>query len=229
MTDSPDSPGTPAPATTSSTVADVCAAPPVPAIPFSPQELRACLSQPLRTLDIVLAERHRLVASVCSGGGIALLLMVLVACSVVFALPFAAVDGPGQSARAATLFFGSTIICFPSLQVFGSYLGLRLTVTQNLALALVIPSAAALFTLGFFPIYWFLDATMPHDSVASSATSRVVLLGASLLLGLSHLNRCMFVDTTLQVLRACWPLWIGWQVLLLWITWRMAGTLGLFT
>ncbi len=38
------------------------------------------------------------------------------------------------------------VICFPSLQVFSAYLGVKISITQNLALALIIPAAAALFT-----------------------------------------------------------------------------------
>lgn len=203
-------------------------APPTPAAtPFSRPELLACFTRPGRSLDVVLADRRRLVASVHGGSHLLFLLLLLFACSVAFTVPFAVVDGPSRIVRVATLFLGSALICFPSLQVFGSYLGLRLSPAQNLAIALVIPAAAAMFTLGFFPIYWFLDATMPADSSVSSTTTRTVLLAGSMLLAMSHLNRCLFGDETLRALRASWPLWIGWQALLLWITWRMLNTLEL--
>lgn len=196
--------------------------------PFSHDELRACLTRPARNLDVVLAGRGRLIANVNGQAHLVILLAVLGFCSVLFTLPFAAVDGAANSARLALLFAGSALICFPSLHVFASYLGLRLSLEQNLALTLVIPAATALFTVGFAPIYWFLTATMPADSNVSGTATRVVLLVAAMLLGLSHLNRCLFGDATLKQLRASWPLWIGWQVLLLWITWRMAQTLGVF-
>ena len=128
------------------------------------------------------------------------------------------------------LFLGSVLLCFPSLQVFGSYLGVRMHPAQNLAIALVIPSAAALFTFGFAPIYWFLDFTMPVDAGTQGGTvTRVVLLVFSLLLALSHLNRCLFADSNLKVLRENWALWVGWQVLLVFLTYRMAETLDMFS
>ncbi|MCA8976876.1 MAG: hypothetical protein KDC98_19290 [Planctomycetes bacterium] len=176
----------------------------------------------------MLAERHRLVATVRAGTASTALLAVLAICSTAFAVPFSLVDGGARLGHVAILFLGSVLICFPSLQVFGSYLGVRLSLAQNLALSLVIPSAAALFTLGFFPIYWFLDATMPADAAVTGTSIRVALLVCSMLLALSHCNRCLFVDAALRALRTRWPLWLGWQVLLLFITYRMATTLGMF-
>ena len=73
----------------------------------------------------------------------------------------------------------------------------------------------------------FLGATMPADSPWNGTTVRVVLLVCSLVLALSHCNRCLFGDASLQRLRSSWPLWLGWQALVVFITWRMAHTLGL--
>ena len=53
------------------------------------------------------------------------------------------------------------------------------------------------------------------------------LLTISLVLGLSHLNRCLFVDSALQEMRSSWLLLLGWQSLLLFITYRMAVVLGI--
>jgi hypothetical protein len=142
-------------------------------------------------------------------------------------VPFAVVDGTSRAGHVAVLFLGSVLLCFPSLQVFGAYLGVKLSLAQHLSIALLIPAAAALFTFGFFPIHWFLGATMPPDSAWNGTRVRVVLLVCSLLLALSHCNRCLFVDPALKALRSNWPLWLGWQVLLVFITWRMAETLGL--
>lgn len=200
--------------------------PPAPSQPFTTDDLRACLWRPQRTLDVVLVERGRLVASVLAPRTLLPLVAVLLLCGVVFAVPFGLVDGPRRAGHIATLLVGSVLLCFPSLQVFGAYLGLRLTLAQNLAIALLIPSAAALFTFGFFPIHWFLLATM-GDAPSTGSTIRVVLLSASLLLGLSHCNRCLFLDRSLQAFRASWVLWIAWQALLLFISWRMARALGL--
>ncbi len=199
-----------------------------PNAPFTRGELRACAFQPQRTLDVVLAERGRLVASVLSGHALLTLVALLTMCSLVFTAPFAAVDGAHRVGHVAMLFLGSVLLCFPSLQVFGSYLGVRLSLAQNFTIALLIPAAAALFTFGFFPIYWFLAATMPTQGAVTGTSIRVVLLVCSLLLALSHCNRCLFLDPSLKALRASWPLWIGWQLLLVFITYRVAVTLGLF-
>ena len=118
------------------------------------------------------------------------------------------------------------LLCYPSLQVFGAYLGVQLRPAQCLAIALVIPSAAALFTLGFAPIYWFLQWTMPAIDGEWNLT-RIVLLVLSLLLALSHVNRCLYADARLSPLRDSWALWAGWQLLVVFLTWRMAEALGM--
>ncbi len=201
--------------------------PPEPAEPFAVADLRAALIRPGHLLDVVLGERGRLVSTVRVGGTLAALIGVLMLCSVVGAMPFGTVDGLGRVMHAAVLFLGSVLICFPALAVFSSYLGVKLPLGQSLAIALVIPAAAALFLLGFFPIYWFLDVTMPRDGAVTGTTIRIVLLVATLLLALAHCHRCLFHDHTLRLLRASRALWIGWQVVLVFMTWRMALSLGL--
>jgi hypothetical protein len=220
-TDPSAAPPAPVPATAG---APATAAPPA-SEPFALGELRACLWRPQLALDVVLVERSRLVASVLARRHLDALIAVLVLCGVVFAIPFGCVDSLRWCGHIATLFVGSVLLCFPSLQVFGAYLGLRLSMAQNLAIAMLIPAAAALFTFGFFPIHWFLQATM--TDAASNRTIRVVLLTASLLLGLSHCNRCLFQNRDLRAFRASWPLWVGWQGLVLFISYRMAKALGL--
>lgn len=195
--------------------------------PFAQGELTACLSRPHRMLDVVLGERTRLAANLRTGEGVKALVTIMLLCSVAFAVPFAVIDGPSRVAHIAVLFLGSVLLCYPSLQVFGSYLGVRMHPGQTFAIALVIPSAAALFTFGFAPIYWFLDYTMPTDAPGQGSLTRVVLLVFSLLLALSHLNRCLFADSNLKVLRDNWALWVGWQVLLVFLTYRMAEALSL--
>ena len=201
------------------------AAVPVPALAFDALELRRSLVRPHTILEIVLAERGRLVATVCKHSNLTVLVAVMVATSIAFTVPFALVRGPRQAADIAALFLGSTLLCFPSLQVFSSYLGVRATVAQNLALTLLVPSAAALFCFGFFPIYWFLDATMAEGSAVSAGAIAIGLLTVSLVLGLAHLNRCLLVDSALSGLRSSWPLLVGWQSLLVFITYRMAVAL----
>ena len=203
------------------------AAAPEPAAPFAAAELRTCLVRPQRMLDVVLVERGRLVASVLQPANAIALTAALLVCAVAFAVPFGLVEGVRRGGHVAMLFLGSVLLCFPSLQVFGSYLGVRLSIAQNLAIALLIPSAAALFTFGFFPIHWFLLWTMSADASLTTSGVRISLLAVSLLLGLSHCNRCLFLDPNLKAFRSNWPLWIAWQALLLFITWRMARALDM--
>lgn len=202
--------------------------PQIPAEPFAREELTATLQRPHRLLDVVLGERQRLAANLRGGIAIPALLGALLTCSFFGALPFAAVDGFDRIAHIAALFLGSVLLCYPSLQVFGAYLGIGLHPAQCLAIALVIPSAAALFTLGFAPIYWFLELTMP-ERVAGNNLTRILLLVLSLALALSHVNRCLYSDARLTPLRDNWLLWAGWQLLLVFLTWRMAETLGLLS
>lgn len=194
--------------------------------PFGPGELAATATRPHRLLDVVLGERRRLAATLHGGDALPALLAALVACSLLGALPFAMVDGLDRAAHVAALFLGSVLLCYPSLQVFGAYLGVQLRPAQCLAIALVIPSAAALFTLGFAPIYWFLQWTMPAIDGEWNLT-RIVLLVLSLLLALSHVNRCLYADARLSPLRDSWALWAGWQLLVVFLTWRMAEALGM--
>ncbi|MFN3244087.1 MAG: hypothetical protein ACE37K_21450 [Planctomycetota bacterium] len=199
-----------------------------PAEPFAHAELSASLRRPYRMLDVVLGERRRLVENLKTGRDLRALVATLLACSALFAIPYGLVDGWGKVGHVALLFLGSVLLCVPSLLIFGSYLGIKLHWSQNLAIALVIPAAAALFTFGFAPIYWFLEVTMPDDGGLGGVATRVTLLVFSLLLALSHLNRCLFVDADFRVLRDNWALWVGWQILLVFLSYRMASTLGMF-
>ncbi|MFK7738836.1 MAG: hypothetical protein AB8H80_00835 [Planctomycetota bacterium] len=204
-----------------------------PAVPFEYDELSvaATLRRPHRMLDIVLGERRRLAANMERGFELRALLATLLTCSVLAAVPFALVDGLERIAHVAMLFLGSVLLCYPSLQVFGSYLGIALHPAQYLTIALVIPAAAALFTLGFAPIYWFLSLTMPGATSGAAAMPssavRITLLVLAMALALSHINRLLLRDVRLAPLQQNMALWIGWQVLLVFLTWRMADTLGL--
>ena len=200
---------------------------PIEAEPLTEAELKSSLTRPHRMLDVVLGERFRLSANVRTASNLRALVVALLVCSTLFSLPFALVDGPGRVLHVAVLFLGSVLLCFPSFLVFASYLGVRLHAAQSLTIALIIPAAAAVFTLGFAPIYWFLDVTMPPEGGIGGPAVRISLLVLSLALGLSHVNRCLFADAKMRALRDSWPLWLGWQVLLVLLSIRMARTLGL--
>ena len=193
--------------------------PPRSAPPFGRGELRAVFARPYRALDLVFSERERLVATVAQGREPALLVLVLLFASALFALPYGAVLGWERFWRVAATFLGALAVCFPSLHVFSAYVGLRLRTEQNLALALVITAAASLFTFGFFPILWYLRATMLPDGLVTPAHLSVAMLVASLAAGIAHLYRCLpsMRGQGVYVLVS-----LGWQVLFVFITHRMA-------
>jgi len=198
--------------------------------------LRSLFLRPLRALTVVLSEQDRLARTISQGDQAGLLALGLLYTTLLFSLPFGGVIETERCWRIALLLVGSLGICLPSLQVFGAFVGCRISALQSLALGLVITSVAALFTFGFFPILWFLDATMQVEPVVKTplreAPARVtasdlalVLLGCSLLAGIVHGIRCL---RRFQGLVAAYPLvMILWQALFVFITYRMARLLEL--
>jgi hypothetical protein len=148
--------------------------------------------------------------------------------SVLFALPFGAVLGIDRFWRVAALLVGSMLICLPSLHVFGAFVGARLSVSQNICLSLVVTAVSALFTFAFFPILWFLEATMTGATQVSAHDVAVLLMVCSLAAGIVHLGRVLRGLTGLRHLGpGAVMVLIGWQALFLFITYRMAHFLEL--
>jgi hypothetical protein len=203
--------------------APAAAAPPEP---FAAAEWQAALARPTLLLDLLFAQRERFGASVAQGHGLLLPAGLLLACSVLTALPYGLVLSPRHGYRVALLFTGSLLICWPSLCVFGNYVGLRLRPLQMLLLALPISSIAGLFTFGFFPILWFLIATMRDGDQITGQGASLALLAIALLAGLAWLLRCLDAATELRDGAARWLL-PGWQLLLTFVTMRMARALEL--
>lgn len=198
-------------------------APVEPATPHSEDELRRALRSPLKGMEVVLAESNRLAVGVASGRHQGLLVLLLLTTSVLFALPYGAVLDLERFWQVAALFVGSLAICFPSLQVFGNYMGFRIDVTRNLSLALFLTSAAALFSFGFFPILWFLQETMQSDGGEVTAQHiSIVFLTLSLAAGIGHLGRCLVGLEKVNGAESSWLLMLVWQVLFVFITYRMA-------
>ena len=194
--------------------------------PFARGELQAAFTRPQRILDVVFTDRARLVETLSQRDTALLLAALLVYASVLFALPYGAILGWRRFWNVALLFLGSLAICLPSQQVFSAYVGLRVHTRQNLALGLVITSVASLFTFGFFPILWFLDATMVDDALVTPRHLSIGLLILSLAAGMGHLYRCLpplrgrvvgYVALTLV-----------WQVLFAFIVHRMARLLEIW-
>lgn len=202
--------------------------PPPPTESFSPKELKDALLRPDLAMEYVLGRPRRLATSLARRDGLWLLSLLLFLTGLVFALPFGAAPPVSGFWKVSILFTGSVLICMPSLHVFATYLGLALAPAQNVALALLISSVAAIFTFGFFPIVWFITATT--DGAASDLPPGLVataLLAVALLMGLLQLLRCLLHDRGAAVGGMHRALLAVWIVLLLFITFRMARLLEL--
>ncbi|MBW2277206.1 MAG: hypothetical protein JRF63_06920 [Deltaproteobacteria bacterium] len=197
--------------------------------PYSPGELRTVLRRPHKVVEIVMAERGRLAASLSDRRNLGMLAAVLLLASVIFALPYGAVLAPGRLWQIVQLFAGSALICFPALHVFGAFLGFRVDIGQSLALTLIITSVSALFSLGFFPILWFLRTVMADEASAEVLHCiSVGLLVVSFGCGLAHVLRCMADPATKQPFGSGFAAVVAvWQCLLVFITYRMAVFLDL--
>lgn len=202
-------------------------APPPPVAPFTAVELRALARRPDRAFDLLLGSRERLAATVGDERPPWLLAAVLLATTALASLPYGLVHGGLACWKIGALFGGSVLLCWPSLQVFGAYLGRGLQPAQSLALALVISCVAALFTLGFFPILWFLQVTMEHGDRIDAADASLGMIVFALLAGLLQLTRCAAENTRLRANRSL-PLLLVWQALVVFVALRMARALALF-
>jgi len=201
-----------------------------PAEPFSDDELRRAFVRPDLAAEVALGGAERLCRNLAEARGLWWLAGLLLATSLVAAVPYGAVPPTASFWRIAALFTGSLAICFPCLHVFSQFLGFRLRLSQNLALSLVLTSVAGLFTLGFFPIVWFIAATVdaaPGSLVQPKGLS-VMLLTLSLVMGMVQMGRCLVSRHGLSRQARPFPALMSvWLVLLAFITYRMALVLAL--
>ena len=196
--------------------------------PFNDDEIRSVLLRPHRIVGFVLAQRDRLSASLVGGRHLGLLIVLMLGTGVLAALPFGAALNLDGFWKAALLFTGSAAICFPSLHVFSAFMGSRVKVEQHLALSLVITSVAGLFAFGFFPILWFLRATMSSESqFITPQHISSVLLAVCLAAGIIHLIRCVNAEQNLRSSRGFRWFMGSWLGLLVFIHYRMGLFLGL--
>ena len=188
------------------------------------------LGAPVSMVDLVLGERRRLASNVAQEHRLPLLLLVLTLATVAFALPFGAVVGFWHFWRVAALLLGGLAICIPSLHVFGRYLGARMSGGQTLGVALAATAVTSLFTLAFAPIVGFLRATMTGGGEVSWKAVAVLLLVGAFAAGMAQLFRIVRGEPTLRALGPSLGLvLIPWLALYLFITFRLANVLGLFT
>ncbi|MHC4664065.1 MAG: hypothetical protein ACYS8W_20575, partial [Planctomycetota bacterium] len=197
---------------------------------FSQAEIVRGFIFPPLAIEWFLGRRDRLAENVVRKEGLWPLALLLLFSSVLFALPYGFL-GPECSVREfwkiAMLYVGSMMICFPSLHIFGTYLGFRLNVQQNLAIGLVISSTAAMFSLGFAPIIWFIDYTTTAASDTPGTISFFLLL-ISLALGVIHMVRCFLLTRNRTWVSEYFiALLLVWLVLLFFIHYRMTKLLEL--
>ena len=198
--------------------------------PFSDAELRRALRRPDLAMEYALGGADRLCRNLADARGLWWLVALLLATSLLSAVPYGAVAPKARFWKVAALYTGSLFICFPSLHVFAQFLGFRFRLEQNLALSLVLTSVAGLFTFGFFPIIWFIDATIEAvpDSMVQPGQLSVLLLGLSLVMGMVQMGRCLVSRNGLSREARPLPLLMSfWLVLLTFITHRMATVLEL--
>ncbi len=191
---------------------------------FSDREMYSLYQRPDRVLDLVVAQWRRFSATVEAGRHLGLLSAAMLATSVIGAAVYGLVLGIDAAWRVAILYVGSLAVCFPSLHVFGAYVGRRVSVAQNLTLALVMSTVAGVFALAFAPILLFIALTNHSAAQIGTAELSVLFLGAAFFAGLGHLNRCAWraVHTSAPGLVV-----VAWQVLLAFVTLRMGAALGL--
>jgi hypothetical protein len=206
--------------------------PPPPAEPYGDEELARSVARPDRLAAVVLAAPERLAANIAAGSGLPRLLALLLGASAFFAIPYGAVLGLSFSWRIAVLYLGSTLICFPALHVFCSYLGSRVSLGQNFTLALTIPAVAALFTFGFAPILGFLRYTIPDSGRGPGGRGEFdalsfLLLAVALFAGIGQLWRCLRAARELSPRPAYPVVLLCWHVVFLYVLVRMGEVLEL--
>jgi hypothetical protein len=201
-----------------------------PPEPFSAAELRRAFVRPHLIVEYVLGGRDRLASNLSSAQALGLLVGLLLVTSLAATIPYGVLSPARNVWKVAVLYTGSLLICFPCLHVFAQFLGFRYRVEQNLALSLVITSAAGLFTFGFFPIIWFIDFSTDADVAltVSVAGLSVWLLAVSLLMGIVQMGRCLMPRNGLAGQRRAFGWLVAlWMPVLVFITYRMARVLAL--
>src|SRR5690606_13649165 len=147
--------------------------------------------------------------------------------TVLLALPYGWVLGVENTWRVPALLLGTLAICFPSLHVFGAYVGRTMPLLDHVVLALVIPCVAAVFTFAFFPIVWLLSATTNVDGPIGGRDLSSALLVVSLLAGMLQLWRCLPAARQELTDSLVFVVLLAWNVLFLFVSRRLALVLGL--
>ncbi len=205
--------------------------PPSPLVePFSVDELRRLLVRPDLLLSCLLGAPRRLGRTVAVPGRALVLLPGLFLAAALAGVPYGAAAPSSDPWSVTLLFAGSVLICVPCLHVFLVFLGRPGGLHQHVSLGLLVAATAALFSLGFAPIIWFIDLTTDPQAVSLVSTRglSLCLLTLALALGVTQLGRCLngVERDDAEELRTGAPLLL-WVCLLVFIVWRMAGVVGL--
>lgn len=178
-------------------------------------------------LGVVLASPDRVAVNVAARIHLARIAWLFFFVAALLGIPYGLSLGLPFWWRISTLYLGATLICLPSLHVFGCYLGLHLSAAQTFVLGLSIPAVAAVFSLGFAPILAFLRATIAQsEEVSTLAVLSLLLLVVSLIAGIVQLWRCG--AGLRHAVPACtFALVVGWHFVFLYVVWRMARVLEL--
>jgi hypothetical protein len=199
-----------------------------PVEPLSAAEVTVALRQPVRLFDLVLAVPEGVAANVERHEALDRLIWLFLLASVAFSIPYGLVHGFLSWWRVTALYLGSTLICLPSLHVFSSYLGLRVSLPQIVVLALTIPAVASVFTFGFAPILGFLRATMDDTGgQVSWSTVSAFLLVIALVAGVAQLWRCLFSPKQLASRFPFLAVLLVWHGVFLHVLLRMGHVLEL--
>lgn len=202
--------------------------PAAPPLPYELRDLIGALRSPNGMMQVVLSDKDRLAATLFSGRHPLALLACLLVGAVVFALPFGAIHDWRRAWVVVALYLGPIVVCLPALQVVGQYVGIKLAPSHYVAFGLSFAATAAMFSFGFFPIQWFLSATM-HDegSIIRAGDIGKLLLFVSFAAGVFTMYRILECAQRYRWLTSGIGLLIAWQALLAFICLRMAHTLGL--
>ena len=222
------SPGPPSPDARETSPPDSSGPTPVA---FSGDELLRAMFFPDRAVAMILGERERLSRTVAQNRELGKLSILLLLASLLFALPYGALPAVGGVSKVAVLFGFSMLICFPSLHIFNQYIGARLDLGQNFALAAVFSAVAAILSFGFFPITWFIGLTMVETGPGAISVGMIsnFLLAVAFALAILHLGRCFVWSGHFRALpAAAKALLLAWFGLLSFITYRMAQVLDLY-
>jgi len=196
--------------------------------PFTRAELARLARRPYLAPEYLLGGQRRLAASLGRGRDVWRLAALLLAVSVVATIPYSLLSPTRNVWKVSALITGSMLICLPCLHLFAQYLGLETRLEQTIGLSLVFTGAAALFTLGFAPVIWFIDLSTETGDAAQVTPAHVSvwLLAAAWVLGILQMARCIGHSRrdaggagTLA------PLVVLWLPLLAFITYRMGRLL----